>query len=135
MISAFDRSTPLASACLVPTKRERSLPASSGTESGVTLPLAVPANGAVAPGCTVATTRFAVAATVASSLPLKTRRWNTGLPPLMAIEKQSLTKPASSAAAMRGATSQPLGVFESSTMSALLASTAARIARAAFSTQ
>ena len=91
--------------------------------------------GEVAPGWTVATTRGLLAVTRASSLPLKTRRWNTSLPPSRSSLKQSLTKPASRAAAIRGATSQPLGVFESRTSSAPLASTAARIARAAVSTQ
>jgi hypothetical protein len=42
--------------------------------------------------------------------------------------KQSLMKPQSRLAAMRGATSQPVGVLEIRTRSAEAASTAARIA-------
>ena len=66
--------------------------------------------------------------TCASNLPLKTRRWNTRLPPSSDTLKASLMKAVSSAAAIRGATSQPLGVFESSTTSGEVASIAARIA-------
>ena len=52
----------------------------------------------------------------------------TTLPPSSSSLKASLTKAASFAAAMRGATSQPEGVFESSTISGCTWSMAARIA-------
>jgi hypothetical protein len=93
----------------------------------------VPAKGAVAPGCTVATTLSPLARIVASSLPLKTRRLKTSPLPSAATWKQSLTKPASSAAARRGATSQPDGVFEIRIRSAPDAATAALIAASAAS--
>src|SRR5258706_2165010 len=128
MMSALDRSTPFDSDFLISTNLLLSEPASSETASGSTQPDDEPENRAVAPGCTVATTLSAEVEITASSLPLNTRRLIVRCPSAKSIAKQSETKPASSAAAIRGATSQPLGVLEISTRSAPLAVIAARIA-------
>src|SRR2546427_5623175 len=133
MMSAFERSTPFDSDFLISTNLILSAPASSVTASGSTEPAVEPENGAVAPGCTVATTLSAEVEITASSLPLNTRRLKVRWPSAKSIAKQSETKPASSAAAIRGATSQPLGVLEISTTSPLAAAIAARIAAAAVS--
>ena len=73
MTSAFVRSTPLASACLISTNLVFRSPML--TSSFETLPSVDPSKAPVAPGCTVATTRPPPAVTWASSFPLKTRRW------------------------------------------------------------
>src|SRR4029450_1820172 len=110
---AFERSTPFASDFLISTNLLLSAPASSATASVSTDPAVEPENGAVAPGCTVATTLSAEVEITASSLPLNTRRLKVRWPSAKSIAKQSETNPASSAAAIRGATSQPLGGCES----------------------
>ncbi|MBK7951115.1 MAG: hypothetical protein IPK00_20715 [Deltaproteobacteria bacterium] len=101
--------------------------APSSTDSASVAPSLEPAKAETAPGWIVATV-WPEAVTSASSLPLTTRRTTEKSVPAAVALKQSDTKAQSRPAATRGATSQPVGVFEIRTSDAPAAFAAALIA-------